>query len=162
MANIKVNREQFATYLNTTPTATTTWSLLGVGITSYGIAFNPQINTEKWIINSNATSDLVSNQKQGDVSQKIYDGDPCFEYIYSLMDKVGSEVETEVLDIDIWNEVTTDNFKAKKSSCIIAINNYMAEEAVIEYSIYYNGDAEEGTVTFTEGVPTFTETTLSV
>ena len=68
----KVRRDQVATYLDTAPSTTSTWELLGIGITSYGIAFNPQITTEKWIIHENATSSHEGNQKQGDVSQKIY------------------------------------------------------------------------------------------
>ena len=45
-----------------------------------------------------------------------------------------------------------------KSDCIIAITNYMGEDASIEYSIYYNGDPKEGTVTLdSEGKPTFAE-----
>jgi hypothetical protein len=34
----------------------------------------------------------------------------------------------------------------------------MAEDAVIEYTIYYNGDPEQGTVTFADEVPTFVAT----
>lgn len=80
----KITREQFATYLNTTPSAEATWSLVGVGVTGLGIAFNPQVKTEKWIIHKNATSALDSFQRQGDVSQKCYKGDPVFEYINEL------------------------------------------------------------------------------
>ena len=149
----KVTREQFLTFLKT---GANEWGLLGTGITEYGIALNPQIETEKWIIHKNATSTLDSNQKQGDVTQKIYKGDVCFDYVYSLMDKIGSDVETEVLDVDAWNG-TGDVYPAKKSKVIIAINNYMGEDASIEYSIYYNGDPEEGTVQITDGEPTFTK-----
>ena len=40
----KINRSQFVTYLNTTPSSqNATWNILGVGITDYGIAFNPQV-----------------------------------------------------------------------------------------------------------------------
>ena len=39
---------------------------------------------------------------------------------------------------------------------IITVNNYMGENAEIEYDIYYDGDTVEGTVTIVEGVPTFT------
>ena len=35
----------------------------------------------------------------------------------------------------------------------------MGENAEIEYDIYYDGDAIEGTVTFTGTTPTFTPTT---
>ena len=153
----KVTRDQVVTYLDTTPSAEGTWSLLGVGITSYGIAYNPQVTTEKWIINKNATSSLDSYQMQGDVSQKIYKGDPCFEYINKLRRElgVGSKVETHVLDIDTYDE-SEGKYKATKADCIITITTYMSEEAIIEYSIYYNGDPVTGTVEMQDGSPVFT------
>lgn len=155
MALEKLKRSQVATYLDVTP-GTSDWEILGIGITEYGVAYNPQITTEKWIIHDNATSTLESNQKQGDVTQNIYKGDPCFEFVNSLRDKVGADVQTSVLDIDMWDTASTGAFKAKKSDIIIAVNNYMGENASIEYSIYYNGDPVEGTVTIgDDGKPVF-------
>lgn len=160
MAIEKITREQFVSYLNTTPSENTEkWSLIGTGITAYGLAFNPQVTTEKWIINKNATSSLESYQIQGEVSQKCYKGDEVFEFINELRRTagVGSSVETQVLDIDTFDGDVSDNFKATKYDCTIAITNYMSEEAVIEYSIYYNGDPTLGTVAISNGTPTFTE-----
>lgn len=156
----KITREQFVTYLNTTPTdEKETWSLLGVGITGYGIAYNPQVTTEKWIIHKSATSSLESYQRQGDVSQKCYKGDPIFEYINEIRRNcdIGAKVQTQVLDIDRYDSTVEGTYKATKSDIIIAITNYMAEEAVIEYTIYYNGDPVVGTVTFADEEPTFVE-----
>ena len=157
----KITREQFASYLNTTPKdGKETWSLLGIGITSYGIAYNPQVTTEKWIIHKAATSSLDSYQRQGDVSQKCFKGDPVFEYVNEIRRKngIGAEVQTAVLDIDRYDSTVEGTYKATKSDVIIAITNYMAEDAVIEYTIYYNGDPKQGTVTFADEVPTFVET----
>ena len=40
----KVERSQFLTYLDTTPAASNpTWAILGVGVTDYGISYNPQV-----------------------------------------------------------------------------------------------------------------------
>ena len=157
----KITREQVASYLDTTPSATATWAIIGVGVTSYGQSLNPQITTEKWIINKNATSTLDSFQIQGDVSQKCYKEDAVFEYINDLRRSagIGSDVETNILDIDMWDEVSAGVYNATKYSCIVAVTSYMAEEAVIEYSVYYNGDPILGTVEITDGVPVFTETT---
>lgn len=152
----KVNRSQFLTYLNTTPSALTkNWAILGVGITDYGISYNPQVDTEKWIIEDNARTDHSSNQKQGSVSQKIYKNDPCFEFVQAGRDKLN--YKTEVLDIDRWNG-NNGSYPAKLSQAIITVTSYMGEDATIEYDLYYDGDATEGTVTFTDGVPTFTPT----
>ena len=159
MANIipnnikKVDRSQFVTYLDTTPDSASTFKILGVGITDYGIAYNPQVDTEKWIVEDNARNDHSSNQKQASVSQKMYKNDPCFEFVYAGLDKLN--YKTKILDIDRWNGNGT-TYPAKLSNGIIAITQYMNENAVIEYDLYYDGDCVEGSVTFdAQGVPTF-------
>ena len=162
MAYTKITREQIATYLNTTPGNKETWSIVGVGITDYGQSFNPQVETEKWIIHKNATSSLESYQIQGDVSQKCYFGDPVYDFVNNLRRTagVGSEVETQILDIDLYDstgEGASISYKATKYDCIVAITGYATGESpVIEYSIYYNGDPTIGTVTIADSVPTFT------
>lgn len=164
-ATEKITREQVASYLDTTPSNPSLWGLIGVGVTTYGLAFNPQVTTEKWIIDRNATSNVDSYQIQGDVSQKCYKGDAIFEYINGLRRsaEIGSGAISRVLDVDMYDEVSDGVFNATQYDCTIAITNYMAEDAVIEYTIYYNGDAKLGTVSLDgEGVPTFTETPASL
>lgn len=148
----KIKRSQFATYIDTTPNSTATYKILGIGITDYGISYNPQVDTEKWIIEDNARSDHTSNQKQSSVSQKIYKGDPCFEFVHAGLDKLN--YITHVLDIDLWNG-NNGTYPAKLSSAKIVATQYMGEEATIEYDLYYEGNPTEGTVTITGGVPSF-------
>ena len=154
---VKVNRSQFLTFLDTTPAGSTpTWAVLGVGITDYGISYNPQVETEKWIIEDNARTDHQSNQKQSSVSQKIYKNDPCFEFVQAGRDVLN--YKTHILDIDSWNG-NGGTYPAKMSDGVVAITQFMNEDAVIEYDLYYDGDAVEGTVTITNGVPVFTPNT---
>lgn len=162
MSYKKVTREQIASYLNTTPGTDETWSIIGVGVTDYGQSFNPQVTTEKWIINKNATSSLDSYQIQGDVSQKCYFGDAVYDYVNNLRRTagVGNAVETQILDIDLYDstgESTATKYKATKYGCAVVVTSYATGETpVIEYSIYYNGDPKVGTVTIADGKPTFT------
>ena len=160
----KITREQVASYVDTTPLATPTWAVIGVGVTSYGQAMNPQITTEKWIINKNATSTLGSYQIQGDVSQKCYKDDAIFEYVNELRRNagIGSAVESHILDVDMWDEVSSGVYNATKYNCMVAVTSYMSEEAVIEYSIYYNGDPILGTVTVVGELPVFTASSTSL
>lgn len=154
---VKVNRSQFLTFLDTTPAGSTpTWAVLGVGITDYGISYNPQVETEKWIIEDNARTDHQSNQKQSSVSQKIYKNDPCFEFVQAGRDVLN--YKTHILDIDTWNG-NGGTYPAKMSDGVIAITQFMNEDAVIEYDMYYDGDAVEGTVTIANNVPVFTPNT---
>ena len=153
----KIERNQFLTYLDTTPGNTNpTWKILGIGVTDYGISYNPQVETEKWIIEKNARSDHRSNQKQGSVSQTAYKNDPLFEFVAEGRDVLN--YKTHILDIDMWNG-NGSTYPATLSDGKIVITQYMGENATIEYDLYYEGDKTEGSVTITNGVPTFTPTT---
>lgn len=154
----KIKRNQFLTFLDTTPSGNSrTWAIVGVGVDEYSQAFNPQVDTEKWIIEDNARNDHTSNQKQGSVTQKCYKNDPAFEFVANGRDKLN--YKTHILDIDTWNGTgsgSSATFPAKMSDGLVAITSYSGEE--IEYDLYYDGDPTEGTVTITDGVPTFTPT----
>lgn len=155
----KVDRDQFVTYLDVTPSAQTMdFEILGVGVTTYAISYNPQIDTEKWIIEKNARNDHTSNQKQSSVEQKMYKGDPCFEFAHAGLDKLN--YTTHILDIDRWNG-DGSSYPAKLSDGLLAVTQKGGENAVLSYDLYYNGDPKVGTVTFdsTTGKPTFVETT---
>lgn len=152
----KLSRDEaLVTYLDTTPDGNNpTFALLGIGITDYGVEYNPQMENEKWVIEKNARNDHTSNQKQGNISQSCYKGDPCFEFIEKGRDVLN--YKTHILDIDGWKSTTAGVYPAKLSDGTIAITKYMSEKATIEYDLYYNGDPINGTVSFTNGVPTFT------
>lgn len=154
----KVKRSQFLTYLDTAPSGSTpTWAILGVGITDYGISYNPQVDTEQWIIEDNARNDHTSNQKQSSVEQKIYKGDPCFEFASAGRDQLN--YRTHVLDIDRWNG-TGNSYPAKMSDAVLVVTEALGENATLSYDLYYDGDPIEGQVTFTGNVPTFQPNSL--
>lgn len=159
----KLTRDQTLSFLDTTPNeAKETWSVIGVGIEDMGKEFNPQKTTTKWILNRNATTTTDSYQATSAVSQKCYKGDPVFEYLNGLRRKmvVGASCVTKILDIDTWNATGTGASKAYEASVSevnISITKYNDSDAVIEYDVDFNGDPILGTVTFADGVPTFTK-----
>lgn len=148
----KIKRSQFLTWLDTTPSGNSrTWAILGIGVDEYSVSFNPQVDTEKWIIEDNARNDHTSNQKQGSVTQKCYKGDAEFEFIARGRDQLN--YKSHILDVDTWDG-TSGNYPAKMNDVIITITSYSGEE--IEYDVYYDGDPTVGTVSIADGVPTFT------
>lgn len=150
----KVDRSQWLAYLDVKPAeATHDWKILGVGISEFAIAYNPQIDSEKWIIENNSRNDHTSNQKQGSVSQKMYKGDPCFEFAHAGCDKLN--YVTHILEVDRWNG-NEGQYPAKMSDGMIAITQKGGDNAVLEYDLYFNGEPTSGTVTFDGDVPTFT------
>ena len=146
----KIKRSQFLTYIDTTPSSSPTWKVLGIGVNEYATSYNPQVDTEKWIVEDNARNDHTSNQKQGSVTQKCYKGDDEFVFIAAGRDQLN--YKTHILDIDTWSG-EVGSYAAKMSDAIIAITSYSGEE--IQYDIYYDGDPTEGTVSISDGVPSF-------
>lgn len=151
----KIKRSQFLTFIDTTPSSSYTWKVLGIGVNEYATEYNPQVDTEKWIVEDNARNDHTSNQKQGSVTQKCYKNDPEFAFISAGRDKLN--YKTHVLDIDTWGG-QVGSYPAKLSNAIITVTSYSGEE--IEYDIYYDGDPTEGTASISDGVPSFSASSI--
>lgn len=150
----KLKNSQYLRFINITPgTGTKTWKILGIGITELETSYNPQIDTEQWIIEDTARNDHSGNQKQSSVTQKAYKNDPVFEFINAGRDKLN--YTTEVLEIDTWDG-SEGNYPSKLSNALVSITSYSGSE--IGYDLYFNGDPEDGTSTITSGTPTFTPT----
>ena len=113
---------------------------------------NAQVDTEKWIVEKNARTDHSSNQKQGDVTQKMYKNDPCYEFARAGLDVLN--YKTHILDV-FGAEGNNGSYPAKMSDGLLVVTSFGGENAEIGYSLYYNGDPVEGTVTIADGVPTF-------
>lgn len=151
---VKNKRSQYQKFLDTTPSTTATWKVIGIGIAEASVDFGPQVDTEKWIIEDTARNDHTGNQKQLSITQKCYKNDPEFEFINLGRDKLN--YVSHILEIDTWNG-SNGSYPAKKSDCLITVTNYSGEE--IEYTIYFNGDPVEGTASISDGTPSFSPTT---
>lgn len=150
----KMERSQWITYLDTKPTeGTPEFNILGIGITDMAQAFNPSVDSEKWVIENTARHVHQSNEKQMAVSQSIYLGDPCYEFVRDGKGKLN--YKTHILDIDMTRKETGDKYYAELSDGLITVTNFMGENATIEYDLYYEGEPTIGTVTITEGKPVF-------
>lgn len=150
----KNKRSQYQKFLDITPSSTASWKVIGIGISEASVEYNPQVDSEQWIIEDSARNDHTGNQKQLSVTQKCYKNDPEFEFINAGRDQLN--YVSHILEIDTWNG-TNGSYPAKKSDCLITVTSYSGEE--IEYTIYFNGDPVEGTASVSDGVPTFTATT---
>lgn len=113
------------------------------GISEASVDYNPQVDTEKWIIEDTARSDHSSNQKQLSVTQRCYKGDPEFEFVNAGRDKLN--YTSHILEADTWTG-EEGSYPAKYSDCLITVTSYSGEE--IQYTIYFNGDPIERNSSF--------------
>lgn len=151
----KMERSQHITYLDTTPEQSTNdFEKLGIGVSEYAIEYGATVDSEKWIIEETARHDHTSNEKTGAVEQKIYIDDPCYQFVKKAKGK--KNYQTKILDIDMTSENENGSYEAELSDGMVVVNSYLGSDAVISYTLYYEGDAKEGTVSMQSGKPVFT------
>lgn len=157
----KIKRSLFATFLNTTPgSEAETWARMGKGITSQNISYNPNVTTEQYIDEDNATSSVDSYAPSLDGTQTCYKGEPVFEYIDGLRQAraVGAALETEVLFVYMYSG-DANSFKAEKNKCVIQLGEYGGDgggNVTMTYTIGLNGDPVVGTASVADAKVTFT------
>lgn len=157
----KIKRSAWAHFLNITPSETTkTYKRVGL-TTSGSLALNPQTETEQYIKDDSSTTSVTGYQPAIDNPLVAHKGDPIFDYVYDLFQRraIGSECETTVLFVDIFDE-NEGSYKAQENACTIVINDFGGDagaNVVLNFDININGDPTMGTATISsEGVVTFT------
>ncbi len=151
-------RDQFAHYINTGADASSpVWTLEGVGVDALALAYNPQIDQYKTIIERNANATFNNYQLQTSVSGKrIYKGDAMYEFLNEARRNMKA-IETQILEVEMANTESEGSYIATKFDCLIVIDEFLGENATISYTLYVKGDPTHGTVTLADKTPTFVE-----
>lgn len=151
-------RKDFAHWFDTTPNAQTrNYVVEGVGVEALSLSYNPQIDQFKSILDDVADATFENYQIQSSVSGKrIYDTDEIWTFLNEAR-RNAEKIETTMLEIDMKSK-TGESYTASKFNVLIVMNEFLGENATISYDLYVKGSPINGTVTFTNGVPTFTET----
>jgi hypothetical protein len=159
MADTRINRSQVAAFLNTGTGAAPVWSRIGKGVTGQTITYNPQVTTETYINEDNATTSLTSYQVNIATPQTAYAGDPVFDFVDGLRQSraVGDAAAVEVLLVYLY---TASPYKAELNDAVIQIDDFGGDggtPVVINYTLNLNGDPEIGTAAITDGAVAFTK-----
>ena len=155
----KVKRSKFATFLNVGTGETDTWALIGDGVTSMTVSYNPQSSDETYIHQDSGTTDVESYKPTSAVPMTAMQGDPVFDFVDGLRRKraVLDEARTEVCLVYLYDEATSGAYPAEKNTCSIQIDDFGGEGGgsnVINFTINFVGDGVAGT--FNPGTKTFT------
>lgn len=164
----RLNNTSKVNFLNTTPTGTSkTWSILGKGVTSKENSYGAKTTDEHWIIEDNERHSVDGYALGSDIEQVALKGDPVFTYIDDLMYRMkkGTALETELLEVFKYRVSETEptpKYDARLFKVLVVPDSDTLEGGTalkIKYKIQVQGDPTFGTVTFTSGIPTFTEET---
>ena len=164
----KVKRSQILTYINTTPespailsSATATYVLLGDGIVSAKIGYNPKETEEQYIAEDSSRKSVDSFAETLPIEQTCKLTDPAFEFLDWLrLDRsVMGEAETTL--VHVWNYETggPTAAPAEEQKVCIAMEQFGGAgggSLGIKYTAYSIGTRAAGT--FNTSTKVFTAT----
>lgn len=154
-----IKRSQFATFLNTSATPTPAYNLIGDGVTSGSIDYNPQTEDEIYIHQDSGSTEVTGYKPVFPVEAKCKDGDPVFEFVDALRKAraVLDEAHTDAVLVYLYETPVSGEYPAEKQLCSIQIDSFGGDGGatnVIKYQINFMGDAIPGT--FDPETKTFT------
>lgn len=144
-------RSAFLLFLNTKPKGTTAdYALVGDGVTELSISYNPQTNTEQYIHQDTANTELTGYQPNAPVTSQAVKGDPAFEFVNEMRKTlpIGSDAHTDVVMVDVFETATAGAYPAQKQPVSIQIDSYggaASDPLSIGYTINWRGSGETGT-----------------
>ncbi len=157
-------RDQYEHWINTATTtgSTTNPSYVreGTGVEALSVAFNPQKDTYKTILNRTSQTTFNNYQLSTSVSGKrCYSEDTIYDYLDELR-KSATAGETQLVEINTAKSTgTTGVYEAVQYNILITINEWLGENATISYDIDYSNPVQ-GTATIGgAGGISFTPTT---
>lgn len=154
----QLKRKDFAHYLNTGTSSTSkTWVLEGIGVEALSLAYNPQIDTFKQIIDDVANSTFDSYQIQSSISGKRIDKEDKIWKFLNEARKKAESIETQMLEIDMSSSTDDTTYETLQYNVLIVINEFLGENATISYDIYVKGKPTVGKASISDGTPSFTE-----
>lgn len=143
-------RDQYEHWINTATTtgSTTSPSYVreGTGVEALSVAFNPQKDTYKTILNRTSQTTFNNYQLSSSISGKrCYSEDEIYDYLDELR-KTANAGETQLVEINTAKSVSTGVYEAVKYDILITINEWLGENATISYDIDYSNPVQ-GTAT---------------
>ena len=146
----KIKRSQFRLFIDTTPGGAATWVPVGDGVTTGTINYNPEVTTETYIHQDNATTTLERYAPNMPIEAQAINGNADFEYIDNMRRTraIGSSAETNALLVYMYESpVSTDQYPAEKQPVTIQIDTFGGDGGTItriSYTINFRGDPTTG------------------
>jgi hypothetical protein len=155
----KIKRSLFAIFLNTAPKETAAYALMGEGITSHKVDYNPESSDETYVSQDSGTTDVESYKPTIPTQQTAIKGDGVFDYVDGLRKSraVLEDARSDVVMVYLYEEPTGGAYPAEKNTVSIQIDDFGGDggkSVEINYTVNMVGDPIKGT--FNPSTKTFT------
>lgn len=168
----KIKRSQIKSFLNTGTVAVPVWSLISEGVPSATINMNPNVTTETYIADDNATIAVESYAPTIAIEASAIAGDAVYNWIDAARQgrDVLSDAETELVNVWLYETPALGVYYAEKVDVSVQCDSFGGDggtAAKLAYTINYIGDPVTGGfdpsgLTFTALAVNTALTTLSI
>ena len=110
----RIKRSRFATFLNVGTSAAPNYARFGKGIEEQKINYNPETETVKYIDEDSSTTEVTGYAPAYDTTQKTYENEPIFEYMYEKMRlrAIGDQAKSDDLKVYMFRKLAEGIYEA--------------------------------------------------
>ena len=146
----KIKRSEVQTFMNTTPLAAATYSLVGDGVKSGKISYNPKTTEETYVHQDSATIMVDSYAPTMPVEMTAISGDAAFEFIDNLRRTraVLADAETDIVNVWMYETGGPTAYPAEKQTVSVQVDDFGGDGGTaiaINYTINFVGTPVVGT-----------------
>lgn len=146
----KAKRSDFKTFLNTGTTEAPVWSLLGEGITTGSINYNPQTTEETYIHQDSGTTLIDSYRPTFPVDAALDTADTAMAAVEEMRQQraVGVAAETEIVNVWLYEAPVGGEYPAERQRVNIQFDTFGGDgggSTRFSFTINYVGDPTFGT-----------------
>ena len=145
----KIKRSLFKSFLNTNTVLSPTWSLISAGVPSGTVNMNPNILTETYIGDDNATITVESYAPTFPIEATAVNGDAVWEWVEAnrVARAVLSDVETEMVNVWLYETPALGIYYAEKVNVSVQVDSFGGDAgtaAKLGYTINHISDPVAG------------------
>ncbi len=150
MTSSTVKRSKFAAFLNTGTNLSPTWSLIGDGITSAKINYNPKTSEEIFIHQDTGTTEIESYNPVLPIEAQCKSGDPVFDAIDALRQSraILSDAYKEILLVYLYETPVGSEYPAERQAVSVQVDDFGGDGGSsnkINFTLNFMGDPTLGT-----------------
>ncbi len=146
----KIKRSEVMTFMNVNPSGAASYKLIGDGVTTGAIGYNPKTTEETYIHEDSASISVESYAPNMPVEATAVSGDDVFEFVDALRvaRAVLDEAETDIVNVWAYESGGPTAYPAEKQTVSIQIDEFGGDGGAsvkINYTINFIGDPIPGT-----------------
>jgi hypothetical protein len=141
----KIKRSQFRSFLNTGTVPSPTWSLIGDGVTSGVIAYNPKTSEETYIHEDSASISVESYAPNMPLESTAIAGDAVYEFIDALRKSraVLALAEAEAANVWLYKTAIGGFYPAERQAVSLQVDEFGGDggaAAKMKYTVNFLGN----------------------